>query len=331
MKDATENNMAETYIIVYITLIVILSIAGIFGNGVMIISFILRRNLRTIQNWFNLATFVSGFIMSLITFPLQVYIDIVLFVQNPHCAAMILFQISSSMFFTLSVLALTIERYISICHPLHAPTILTAKRAGMGIGIIISYPFILGYLIPIATPLVNKGPFEPGHECRLAAVVPRFYVIIVAFTAIIPILAIFLLYCRIFIVLRRHIRAVVAQVPRINLYDNNPVATENRERQRWNREMKSALFLLVLILSFGVPWMTVTILSADINFRIQVTPFVFIMTHALLFTSVALNPYLYGLGNKLFRRAVVSVFCKRCLSPNEHDLTSNSTSVRVIT
>ena len=59
MAEKVETNMAVQHIIVSIILSVVILVPGIIGNVVMIIAFIRRRELRTIQNLFNLATFVT--------------------------------------------------------------------------------------------------------------------------------------------------------------------------------------------------------------------------------------------------------------------------------
>lgn len=311
-----------------------MTVAGTIGNGVMIIAFLRRRDLRTIQNWFNLATFVSGFLMCFIICPLQYYINLTVFVPNPRCALLLFFNITLSLFFTLTVLALTIERYISICHSLTSQSILTARRVGVGLAGLVIFSFVVGFFLPIATPLGYKGSIEPGDHCRLSTVIrtSSLYLRLMGLGVIVPIPAMLLIYFRIFFVLRRHIRAVVAlsSIPRTIHFNDNPVATENRKlRKRWTRETKSALFLLVVILSFAVPWASNFLVGMHINLSTQLNPFVYVLSHGMLFFSTAINPYLYGFGNKLFRHAVMSVFCERCKRRNQHLITIHSTSIRL--
>ena len=298
---------------------------------VMIIAFIRRRELRTIQNLFNLATFAAGLLIGIVSCPLQMYINISVFVPNPQCAVLMLFEMTTCNLFTLAILALTVERYISICHPFQAQSFLTARRVGIGLGSMIVYAFAVVFFIPLATPLGYKGPIAPGEDCRLSAVATRFYAMVIVMGMMLPIPFMLFIYFRIFFVLRRHIRAVVdlSSIPRTNMDDNIPVATDNRERKRWNREMKSAFFILVLIISFAIPWMTIILIGTHVNFKTQLNPFVYVLIHSTVFLSTSLNPYLYGFGNKVFRHAVVLVFCKRCERQSEHRFAVNSTSLRL--
>ncbi|XP_071485517.1 alpha-1B adrenergic receptor-like [Diadema antillarum] len=329
--DNSLKEMASVYVIVTITSNIIVSVIGVIGNVSLLVAFICRREICTVPNYFNLTTFVAGFIISAISYPLQGLIDGFVIKRNPECLIVLCLSIFIGICFTLNVVALTVERYISICHSLLAPTILTRRRVVVALGGIVVYAATVG-LLPFLTTIGFKGPFNPSIGCRLFVVLHKFYVMFVFINFLTPIPVMIIIYCRIFIVLRRHIRTIanhssVQGAAGANQAENVVrVVASTTERRRWKREAKSALFLFVLIVSFVVCWLPFCVFVLGTTYQTRVSPLVFSLSHVLVYSTATINPYLYGFGNKAFRQAVMSVFCKRC-----RKVDPLSTSVNTVT
>ncbi|XP_041477341.1 adenosine receptor A2a-like [Lytechinus variegatus] len=329
--------MASTYVIVTIATNFTISIVGTIGNVLLILAFIKCRDLRTISNVFNLTTFVAGLSVCAITYPLQGLLDAFVIRQNPGCLLVLCVAFFTGFFFTLNVLALTIERYISICHSLHAPTILTKRRVAIALGGILVYAAFFGLILPLATPISNKEKVDPAVGCRMFVIVHKSYVTFLFTTFIFPALPMLLIYTRIFMVLRRHIRAVVDQStvrPTGQADQIEPNARpalrerERRERARRKREVKSAVFLFILIFSFTIcvlPF-AIFILTTTFTLNILISPLAFSLSHALVYSVCAINPYLYGFGNKAFRQGVLSLFRNGRKSSDAPTISTISTS-----
>ena len=292
-----------------------ISIMGTLGNMVMIITYLYRHEVRATGNWFTMATFVVGGVTSGVYYPIQILVDIFIIDNNPACIISMLISILCGICFTLNVLALTMERYISICKPLRAPTMLTQRRIGTVILAIFIYAVFVSMFIPLATPIGFKGNIsDVANGCRISSVIPnRQYVSFVFANFLLPIPVMIIIYGRIFQVVRRHIRAVAdltVMQPQCESGDPSVagVAAANNRRM-WKREVKSAVLLFVIVISFAICWLPFVVFILSRSFSSVVSPLVYGFMHAAVFSTVAINPIVYGFGNKTYRQAICSVFC----------------------
>ena len=325
--------MTSTYVVVTVAFHLLFSITGTVGNGVLIIAFICQRNIRTASNYFNLATFVSGLVLSGVGYPLQGLVNTFAIKKNPECIIIVCFNLTCGLLLTLNCLALTVERYISICHPLNSLTLLTPRRVKIALGSVLLYVMIIGVVIPLATPIGNKGTYNESLRCRLHLIVPKYYGAFLIINLISPIPAMLIIYSRIFFVLRRHIRAISSlqsiQLSPVIGGHHVDLATLSMERKRWKKELKSALFLLILIVSFVVCWLPWVIMFLGKTFTHKVNLVTFSIVQGLVYVTSTVNPYLYGLCNKAFRLAVIQTFCPAglpCMKPVDQPIRTLNTA-----
>lgn len=298
-----------------------ISFFAIVGNSVMIIAFISRHHLRTSANWLTVSTFVAGFIAGLY-YPLLGLVDAYIIENNPFCFIVMSLGVISGLLFTLSVGAMTVERYISICYPLHAVRIITPRRVIFVISALYIYALIIIGL-PAMTPIGNRGDISGNPlGCRLATVynVRYGHFVLIQYLAPIPIMLI--TYCRIFFVLRRHIRAI-ADLPK------NPCSSETvgpadaastgtatvvadvtRERRLWKRELRSVTLLCTLVTTYMLSWLPFVVFLQTAFYN-RGSPIGYSLVHSVVFLGAVINPFLYGFGNRAFRKVVLSIFCRR--------------------
>ncbi|XP_054766095.2 alpha-1A adrenergic receptor-like [Lytechinus pictus] len=283
----------------------------------MIITYLCRQEVRETSNWFTLASFATGEFMSCVYYPIQILVDIYIIDNNPACLFAVTLGTASAMCFTLNVLGLTVERYISICKPLRAPTLLTQRRIGSVILAIFIYSLTTAMFIPYVTPLGFKGNISGAvNGCRLSTVIlSRGYVAFLFANGLLPIPAMIIIYCRIFQVLRRHIRTVsdltVIQPGTSQRESGDPgrVAANANDHRVWKREAKSAVLLFIIVISFAVCWVPFVVFILYRSFTSVVSPLAYAMSRSFVFLNVAIHPFVYGFGNKTYRQAIYLVFC----------------------
>nr|XP_054765723.1 alpha-1A adrenergic receptor-like [Lytechinus pictus] len=283
----------------------------------MIITYLCRQEVRETSNWFTLASFTAGEFMSCVYYPIQILTDIYIIDNNPVCLFAMSFGTSCGICFTLNVLGLTVERYISICNPLRAPTLLTQRRIGGVILVIFIYSLTTAMFIPYVTPLGFKGNISgDANGCRISTVISsQSYVAFLFANGLLPIPAMIIIYCRIFQILRRHIRTVsdltVIQSVTSQGESGDPgrVAATANDRRVWKRQVKSAALLFIIVISFAVCWLPYVVFILYRSFTSVVSPLAFSMCRAIVFLNVAIHPFVYGFGNKTYRQAIYLVFC----------------------
>ncbi|XP_003725773.2 trace amine-associated receptor 8a-like [Strongylocentrotus purpuratus] len=189
---------------------------------------------------------------------------------------------------------------------------LTQRRIGTVILVIFIYALFVGMFIPIATPLGFKGNIsDVANGCRISSVIPnRRYVSFVFANLILPIPVMIIIYCRIYHVVRRHIRAL-SDLTVIQPQGDASVAgaASANDRRLWKREVKSAVLLFVIVISFAICWLPFVVFILNRSFNSFVSPLAYGFIHAAVFSTVAINPFVYGFGNKTYRQAIRSVFC----------------------
>lgn len=206
-------------IAVIITINVTISLVGVIGNGFVIIAFISNRRLRTQSNYFMISLVVLSFIHCAVFYPIQALMDIGVIVGQSVCFPIGCLGLTESVAITLCLLATSTERYIAICWPLSADTILTPNRIIVTFVVMAAYSIISGIVFPSLTWIGHEGEAfsDKQSRCTLVSISPTIgYAVWMGVNWLAPIPIMFMIYCRIFFIVRRHIREINAQMPQLN-------------------------------------------------------------------------------------------------------------------
>ncbi|KAJ8025934.1 Alpha-1A adrenergic receptor [Holothuria leucospilota] len=356
------------FVVVILTLNVGISIIGVLGNGMVIVAFSMKARLRTRSNCFIISLLIMSFIHCAIFFPLQALADVGIISGRAACFSLGCLGLTESVAITLCLLATSMERFIAICWPLKADSILTTNRTIATFVVIAVYSFTSGIIFPSLTWIGYDGP-PLDHQCTLLSLSPVVgYTIWLSINWLAPIPVMLVIYCKILLIVRRHAREISAHVPRINpdispnrgnnevrpgLHDRpaeelggqqndsfsfhpddvdtpstgvhtitntTPQSVEGngamniqkkRQRRRMRSDVKSALVIFAIVMLYSLNFIPYVIyLFTKV---IHKTPDIrqAAIVHAVLFANYALNPYIYGFGNRNIRKAITQIFCKR--------------------
>ena len=308
-----------------------ISIVAIFANLSLLIVMLKEPLLRTASYYFIICLLVVDLAMG-IMYPVLCAVDIGVLNDNPFCVSFLCVIISINTGNCLYLLAITVERFIIIRKPLRAVTILTEKRVGWTAIAIAAYNVFLG-VISAATPLTTKDHLT---ECRLSTVVVadlwRWFIFA---HGLIPLLVMIAIYVRIFFIVRRHIRSIadhdwigdaVVRTPNQSTSGSGaesggstgssvPAATLLIERQRYclKREAKTALYLFSIVFYCALCWIPYAVILFKINQDIVVHQFGYAMSHVVLYTNIAINPFVFGFGDRDIKKVLIKTFyLSRC-------------------
>ncbi|XP_072021943.1 histamine H2 receptor-like [Amphiura filiformis] len=144
---------------------------------------------------------------------------------------------------------------------------------------------------------------------------------------LVPFIVMVYSYVRIFIVARRHSRQITALTAFLQCHQNNHRDTTSERnnnprsslfrgstKRHFKKDAKSAFMLLVVIGAFVACWVPhgVTMYSFIIDSMDDDLPdFVYTTTTLLAMSNSMLNPILYGLLNRPYRRAFKKILCSR--------------------
>ncbi|PIK47485.1 putative trace amine-associated receptor 8b-like [Apostichopus japonicus] len=324
-------------------------LVGTFGNLSVIVVFFRKRHIRTTSNYFMVALMFSVAWVNMVAYPLQAMCDVFLIVTQPMCYLAGAAGIMSSLFMTLFLLATTVERYITICQPLTAHTIITPRRAVTIISFLAFYGVLLGSGF-FGTVWIGKGElWRQTRRCNFNFMMPS--TIMVQFIIghwMVPLPVMIFIHLHIFLTVRRHIRAIAAvqcgTIVRPPVGEDpvglqrggqgNILAQDGQRsaHSRLMKEARSAMRLALVIAVHIFNWVPFTVFLLTGVLRSEnISPKQYILLHSFVYSTGLVCPYIYGFGNKSIRTEIQAMLCGKCTTstrdPRAHRIAAITTGL----
>ena len=268
------------------------------GNCLTLLVMLLNRRMRTIPNMFVASLAVSDLLLGLNIGPLSIAALLTSHwpFNNTTCQFQGYLAIALGMASIQTLVLMAVNRYYRIVKPTKYCHYYTKKKTLLMI--------LVTWFYSICAPLIyaNKMVF---HASKFICFIPTknsvflAYIIILLYIGI-PTCVIIYCYFRIFTTVRHH---------NGNFHHpGNPISTVNVE------EVKVARTILVIVVFFNLCWIPIfTIDFVDTIFQRWIFPREAYMAYTFLATiSSALNPVIYGVLNKSFRKNYLKVLRCRC-------------------
>ncbi|KAM9347733.1 trace amine-associated receptor 13c-like [Symphorus nematophorus] len=273
-------------------------------NLLVIISISHFKQLQTPTNLLLLSLAVSDFFVGL--FPIN-FMDGCWLLGDIMCT---LYQCLAGIISSTSVgtmVMISIDRYVAICHPLHYPTKITQKRVEVCVCVcwicsVIFQSFILKDILK-----------QPGryNSCVGECIFFINYIaglVDLTFSFIVPITVIVVLYMRVFLVAVSQARAMRSLVATITLQQSVKVTAKKSE-------MKAARTLGVVVVVFLIclcPYYCVALTGQDNLLNASSATFVI----CLYYFNSCLNPVIYAYFYPWFRKSVKLIVTLQILQPD---------------
>ncbi|XP_068602521.1 trace amine-associated receptor 13c-like [Brachionichthys hirsutus] len=281
-------------ILTYITLSSI-SIVTVILNMMVIISISHFKQLHTSTNLLLLSLVVSDFCVGLLIVFQIAHIDGCWFWEDIVCVVYsVLGHVTTSASIETMVL-ISIDRYVAICHPLHYSTKVTIKI--INVCICLCWMFcVLVHCLILMNNLEKPGRF---NSCVGQCVINLNYAsgladMILSF--IIPVTVIVVLYMRVFMVAVSQARAMRSHVTSVTIKRSVKVTAKRSE-------LKAAITLGVVVVVFLIcvcPFFCVLLSGQDSI--VNASSSTFIIT--LFYFNSCLNPLIYALFYPWFRKSI---------------------------
>ncbi|XP_068602428.1 trace amine-associated receptor 13c-like [Brachionichthys hirsutus] len=280
--------------LIYTTLSSI-SIVTVFLNMMVIISISHFKQLRTSTNLLLLSLAVSDCIVGLLLVFQIILIDGCWFLGDIMCVVyfVLYYMITSASIGTMVLIS--IDRYVAICHPLHYSTKVTIKR--INVCVCLCWMFcVLVHCLILKDNLGHAGGF---NSCVGQCVINVNYAsgladMILSF--IIPVTVIVVLYMRVFMVAVSQVRAMRSHITSVTMKYSVKVTAKRSE-------LKAAITLGVVVVVFLIcvcPYFCVSLSGQDS--KIDAASSAFIIT--LFYFNSCLNPLIYALFYPWFRKSI---------------------------
>ncbi|XP_058497894.1 neurotensin receptor type 1 [Solea solea] len=345
-EDLEVNTNVYAKVIVTVIYVALFAV-GSLGNSITLYTLLTKKTLQNLQSTvhYHLASLaVSDLLILILSMPIELYNFI--WFHHPWvfgdavCRGYYFLRDSCSYATALNIASLTVERYMAICHPFKAKSIMSRSRTKK----LISAMWLASFAL--ATPML----FIMGQEVRkgekictpvVSLVTMKTVLQVNAFLSfVVPMVAISVLNGVIANQLLRMFREA-EQDNRVCIVGGNPTTLNvTVEPNRAQSLRHGVLVLRVVVVAFVVCWLPyharrlmfcyVSEWSEDLY---DFYHYFYMVTNALFYVSSAINPILYNLVSATYRQiffATLRYFCMPCQNTprrRPHPLTRHSISI----
>ncbi|EDO36609.1 predicted protein [Nematostella vectensis] len=299
---------------------IIILLVTLYGNFMVVLAVVMFRRMRTITNYFVVSLAVSDLLVATLSLPFRIH-------QTTHntawclsleaCVAWIVVDIMCAGASIWNLVIISIDRFIAIVLPFRYHALMTPIS---GFGLIASVwglSFVMAVLSFINWTDYGKPHFNIFISC--ANFDPIYYTVLSVVLFFLPLFIVFVMYGHVFTVALTQARAVAA------LQTDRQATTDGGRRGYINflKEVKAAKVLAIVVGCFVVCWFPYFVLvlvslwdpillSRDTISPEQAKGINQTFVSALPVLNSTLNPIIYALFNKDFRRSFAKIFAQFC-------------------
>ncbi|XP_043932595.1 adenosine receptor A1-like [Protopterus annectens] len=295
---------------VYIGIEVVIALASVFGNVLVVWAVKLNRSLRDATFCFIVSLALADIAVGALVIPLAITIDIGLKTEFYSClliACVVLVLTQSSI---LALLAIAFDRYLRVKIPIRYKTIVTQRRAGIGVAACWIISIFVGFTPMLGWNNLSKLNISSSNAsvitCGFENVISMDYMVYFNFFGCVlpPLVIMLIIYIEIFNVIRKHLSRKAS----MNGMDPN---------KYYGKELRLAKSLALVLFLFALSWLPLHTLNCITLFS-PTTPKSDIALYVAIFLThgnSAVNPVVYAFRIKRFRRAFLQIwkryFCCR--------------------
>ncbi|XP_069111054.1 5-hydroxytryptamine receptor 6-like [Argopecten irradians] len=307
-------SIESVFIGIILFLLVILTVTG---NVIVLIAVFSNRKLRTVSNMFIVSLSLTDlFVGTIVMIPAalnEIFGEWLL--AREFCSIWVSFDVMLTSASILNVCLISIDRYIAIMTPLRYRSLMTNRRAILmlsvvwGIAILSSFvPVESGLHNPELSSLENLTLFSDQPQCIFVVSFP-YAVIAGSVTILLPIIVALTLYWRVSNEAKRQAFLVGSLIAAGNVLLGQHVAAKHI-REPFTR--KATVTLGIIVGAFVVTW-TPFLIANNIDAYLHVIPVkVFTAFVWLGYCNSLINPIIYPLFMRDFRKVYKSMFTKCC-------------------
>ncbi|XP_036782470.2 melanopsin [Manis pentadactyla] len=287
------------------SVILLVGLMGMLGNLTVIYTFCRSRGLRTPANMFIINLAVSDFLMSFTQAP--IFFASSLYKRwlfgEAGCEFYAFCGALSGITSMITLMAIALDRYLVIMHPLAAVGVVTKRRAGLvllGIWLYAlawSLPPFFGWSAYVPEGLLTSCSWD---YMSFTPSVRAYTMLLFCFVFFLPLLVIMYSYFFIF----RAIRETGQALQAFGAFEGG--GESSRQRQRLQREWKMAKMELLVIFLFVLSWApySTVALMAFAGYAHVLTPYMNSVPAVIAKASAIHNPIIYAITHPKYRMAI---------------------------
>ncbi|CAH1776534.1 unnamed protein product [Owenia fusiformis] len=291
---------------IFKSILTIFSFVVLLGNLTMLFGFVLNKKLRTPKHYLHVNMAASNITLALIMLG-SLYIRINGDILCLFTHSLILVGVY---YHVLSLLSITVERFIAIKHPFIYAAKVTTRNV---IVCIVSSNLLCVTLgvYPLVKMLITDGDYDGDTEgCHLGEISPVVYAMLQVSCMLLILIVMTVLNVRILQSVNSSFRFAQSTVPVSTRRKSLLVHTLNK------RKIRATMMLSTVIIYHIITWTPpmITLLLSYIGFNISQLVLISTLTGA--YTSTTLNSVMYGFVYREYRTTCVRALCSKIRKNN---------------
>ena len=311
--------MNRSFSIFISTYFILLMICGIVFNGVLIHTIVRCTWLYSTTNTLIVNLAIGNLLVAVFVLPFEFHYIILGYYKLGTFVCglketMFMFSLPSSI---VNLFILTFERFMKILLPYKYEEFFSRRRVAIMIIITWSYTLLVALLPFILNP--NAAIVEEG-TCYTTF--PTWYSVYqVVCNFIVPLVCIVGMNLKIFWIAQHHHRIIQHQTIHLNIGDKN-----GHKSKHFTANFKAAKTIMMLVGIFLFCWLTyIVLVILNILCELCLPRELTWTSNAVNYSSIALNPLLYGLRNSDVRRVLLRKYARLyCCNKNDELLKRDS-------
>ncbi|XP_038061557.1 adenosine receptor A1-like [Patiria miniata] len=296
---------SDVYVTVGLAAEIPIAVAAALGNALVCWAVYYNRRLRNVTNYFIVSLAIADLLVGLLAIPFALLTNAGEPRNSFHlCLFMNSFVVTLTQSSILSLLAIALDRYFAVVSPLRYKRVATARRALIVIFFTWLLAFVIG-MIPVFGWNLGK-PERENYACVFTEVIDMRYMVYFNFLGSVlpPLLIMLFVYVRIFRVVRKQLAAISRTMVASNDEMNRQLAALAV------KEGRAAKLLAIVIILFAVSWLPLHIINTVILCTGGVNYTILLIAIILSHSNSAMNPIVYTLSNREFRRTFYRLIFK---------------------
>lgn len=298
------------------SLIIVIIIGSVCGNLLVCLAIGLNKRLRKTTNYFIFSLAISDLLTALLSMPFDVEDNFTHLGWRKGefmCNFRVFMYLIAAPTSLLNLMAVSLDRFFAISWPLKYYTVMKPKIALLVIAMIWLYTLTFTTVGMVSWPYSERS--VTNGQCRFN-IHPYYSGVNSAVNFILPAVITCVIYFNIYMIARKHAKRIAKQeasLPPVLSCSNEDSGAMTSEKKRISKNIKAAKTIAIIVSTFLLCWMPLTLTSMigvfcgkKCFFRVSLQLWrVFLV---LAYANSAMNPILYSFFNKEFRESFLKLF-----------------------
>ncbi|KAM3933133.1 adenosine receptor A3-like [Leptodactylus fuscus] len=297
---ANDTTDLDYYSKAYIAVETVIGISSVLGNILVIWAVKQNPSLQNTTFFFIVSLAFADLAVGILVMPLAIVVSLGKYLHFYSCLFMCCLLIILTNASILSLLAISIDRYLRVKIPTRYKSVITPRRICISIWCVWIVSLVVGLVPMFGWNKRSELKHENYLKCKFESVIKMDYMVYfnIFGWVFLPLLIMLALYIEIFYLIRQHLAKGTSNTKGKGMF--------------YGKEYKTAKSLALVLLLFALSWLPLSIINCLILFRPSIkdsSVFLPAIHTAILLSHAnsAMNPIIYAYKIKKFKESYIQI------------------------